>query len=120
MKYSVIILCLLTQVALSCAPTNDPSSSPRLADGSQPATEVLVIGTFHGFHYGMTNYHPDTLRSLGAVRESEHVRLDRDGKIQCMTCHDPHSDRYYVEGRVPRFWVGPTVEEVCLTCHELR
>ncbi len=47
------------------------------------------------------------------------VRLDEAGKMQCTTCHDAHSDRYYEAGRVPRFWVKPTVEEVCLACHEL-
>ena len=47
------------------------------------------------------------------------VRLDAAGKMQCTTCHDPHSDRYYEAGRVPRFWVRPTVNEVCLACHEL-
>lgn len=45
------------------------------------------------------------------------LELDALGKMQCTTCHDPHADRYYVAGRVPRFWVRPTVEEVCLTCH---
>lgn len=48
------------------------------------------------------------------------VRLDKDGKIQCTTCHDPHADPYYQPGVVPHFWVRPTVDEVCLTCHELQ
>ena len=60
------------------------------------------------------------LRPLQAVQADREVRLDRDGKIQCTTCHDPHADRYHVEGQVPRFWVKPTVEEVCLVCHQLR
>ena len=46
--------------------------------------------------------------------------LDGLGKMQCTSCHDPHSDRYYQPGRVPHFWVKPTVAEVCLTCHEPR
>ena len=41
-------------------------------------------------------------------------------EIHCTTCHDPHSDRNHDPGRVPRFWVKPTVDEVCLACHELR
>jgi hypothetical protein len=61
-----------------------------------------------------------SLRPLSAIRSDEEVRLDADGKMQCTTCHDAHSDLYYEEGRVPRFWVKPTVEEVCLTCHALR
>ena len=61
-----------------------------------------------------------TLRPLSVIRADRDVRLDAEGKMQCTTCHDPHADLYYVEGRVPRFWVKPSVEEVCLTCHELR
>lgn len=48
------------------------------------------------------------------------VRLDPSGRIQCTTCHDPHSDSYYKQGSTPHFFVKPTVTEVCLACHELR
>lgn len=58
-----------------------------------------------------------SLRPLGAIRGDPDIRLDAAGKMQCSTCHDPHSDRFFVPGRVPRFWVKPTLEEVCLTCH---
>ena len=61
-----------------------------------------------------------TLRPLSAIEGEPDVALDSAGKMQCTTCHDPHADRYYSAGRVPRFWVKPTVEEVCLTCHALR
>jgi hypothetical protein len=57
------------------------------------------------------------LRPLGAMQSDDRVRLDAEGKMQCTTCHDPHSDRFYQPGRVPRFWVKATVSEVCLTCH---
>jgi hypothetical protein len=60
------------------------------------------------------------LKPLTSIRGARGVPLDAAGKMQCTTCHDPHLDRYYVEGQVPRFWVKPTVEEVCLACHELR
>ena len=59
-------------------------------------------------------------RSLAAILADSDVTLDAEGKMQCTTCHDPHSDRYFVPGRVPRFWVKPTIDEVCLTCHGLR
>ena len=59
-------------------------------------------------------------KPLAVVRADGIVRLDAKGKIQCTTCHDPHEDRYYQPGRVPRFWVKPTVTEVCLACHEPR
>ena len=60
------------------------------------------------------------IRALGTTIRRQELRLDAQGKMQCTTCHDPHSDRYYEEGRVPRFWIRPTEEEVCLNCHELR
>ncbi|MFQ5790679.1 MAG: cytochrome c3 family protein [Acidobacteriota bacterium] len=60
------------------------------------------------------------LRPLSAIRSDGQVRLDKKGKMQCTTCHEPHSDQYYRSGRVPHFWVKPSVKEVCLTCHELR
>lgn len=60
------------------------------------------------------------LKPLDLVRADGQVRLDGKGKMQCTTCHDPHADRHYEPGRVPRFWVKPTVAEVCLACHALR
>lgn len=60
------------------------------------------------------------LKPLDLIRGSAGVRLDAEGKMQCTTCHDPHKDEYHKPGVVPRFWVLPTVEDVCLTCHDLR
>ena len=60
------------------------------------------------------------LRPLSLIQSEESVSLDAKGKMQCTTCHDPHSDRNHDPGRVPRFWVRPTLDEVCLACHELR
>lgn len=42
--------------------------------------------------------------------------LDKSGKVQCTTCHDPHENRYAASG-VPGFWRRPTVSEVCVSCH---
>ncbi len=57
---------------------------------------------------------------LATVLRDGAVRLDDHGKMQCTTCHNAHADRFYQPGKVPRFWVKPTVTEVCLTCHVLR
>ena len=59
------------------------------------------------------------LRTVSEVQTDPDVRLDENGKIQCTTCHDPHSDNYFKDGEVPRFWVKPTITEVCVVCHEL-
>lgn len=60
------------------------------------------------------------LRPMAVIEADLEVNLDPQGKMQCTTCHDPHSDQYYREGAVPRFWVKPSLEEVCIACHELR
>ncbi len=84
--------------------------------GSHPISFVVPDGD-----YGTSDTDRDMgLKTLSAIRGSSEVRIDSEGKMQCTTCHDPHRDRYYREGTVPRFWVLPTVEEVCLTCHDLR
>jgi hypothetical protein len=60
------------------------------------------------------------LKPRAIIEAASAVRLDENRKIQCTTCHDPHSDRYYQPGKIPHFWTRPTVEEVCSTCHVLR
>lgn len=60
------------------------------------------------------------LRPRGQVELDRDVNLDADGKVQCTTCHDAHADAYFQPGRVPHFWVKPTITEVCETCHVLR
>jgi hypothetical protein len=60
------------------------------------------------------------LRPLSAIRADPDILIDINGKMQCTTCHDPHSDRYYQQDVVPRFWVKPSVQEVCLACHQVR
>jgi hypothetical protein len=84
--------------------------------GSHPISFVVPDGAME-----MRSGEEDMgLRPLGVIRADPDVVLDQRGKMQCTTCHDPHSDRYYQSDRVPRFWVKPTVGEVCLTCHAPR
>ena len=44
------------------------------------------------------------------------VKLDADMKVQCTSCHDPHSDENYATSGI-RFWARPVFEEVCIVCH---
>ena len=84
--------------------------------GGHPISFIVPDGDV-----GLANSGRDMgLKSLAGIKADPDVRLDKSGKMQCTTCHDPHSDQYYVMDRVPRFWVKPSVEEVCLTCHEPR
>jgi predicted CXXCH cytochrome family protein len=64
--------------------------------------------------------HDIGVKPLSQIVASRTVHLDEKGKIQCTTCHDPHSDRNYRSGVTPHFWVKQTVAEVCLACHEVR
>lgn len=84
--------------------------------GSHPISFVVPDGDM-----GISRNASDMgLRPVSVIAADGAVKLDADGKMQCTTCHDPHHDRYHQEGKVPRFWVKPTVDEVCLACHELR
>jgi len=50
------------------------------------------------------------------------ARLDHLNRMQCTTCHDPHQDWSDKSDGIfpdPGFWVAPTYQEVCLTCHNL-
>ncbi len=60
------------------------------------------------------------IKPLAAIESDRDVRLDRTGKLQCTTCHNPHSDRYFQPGRVPHFSVKPSTTEICLVCHALQ
>lgn len=44
--------------------------------------------------------------------------LDAAGKVQCTTCHDPHSDPSALGRDVPPFWKGDSYDEVCEACHQ--
>ena len=84
--------------------------------GSHPVSFVLAEGALGG-EEGDEDI---GLRSLSQLRSDPDVKVDGEGKMQCTTCHDPHADRYYVPGKVPRFWIKPTIDEVCTTCHIVR
>ena len=103
------------------------AGADRLSSGRRGHLGTDLSGS-HPISFVMPNVDPKPVNSaadmglqpLANVLIDPEVKLDRDGKMQCTTCHDPHSDANYQPGRVPRFWVKPTVEGVCLTCHALR
>jgi hypothetical protein len=84
--------------------------------GSHPISFVVS----DGLQEAMGSERDMRLKPVAVIGSDRDVKLDKNNKMQCTTCHDPHSDQFYQEGRVPRFWVKPSVEGVCLTCHELR
>ena len=53
------------------------------------------------------------------VPSDRDVRLDRNGEMQCTSCHDPHDDSKANDQNNPdlHFWQKATFDEVCLACH---
>lgn len=54
------------------------------------------------------------LRSLGGESTGY---LDKAGRVQCTSCHDPHVDPAAEGAELPPFWRGDSHQEVCQTCH---
>jgi len=102
------------------------SGSQRLSPGQRGFLGTDLSGS-HPISFTLADFVDNTakaetdigMRPMALIAADPDVRLDSQGKMQCTTCHDPHSDRYFQEGRTPHFWVKPTVGEVCTTCHEL-
>lgn len=46
------------------------------------------------------------------------VKLDASSKVQCTSCHDPHSDANRSKSGIP-FWNKPTFMGVCVVCHDM-
>jgi predicted CXXCH cytochrome family protein len=47
-----------------------------------------------------------------------HVKLDKQERMQCTTCHDPHQDKSAVPGSTTPFWTGTDYDTVCMSCHK--
>lgn len=56
------------------------------------------------------------LRTLSEMTMDPKVKLDTDMKVQCTSCHNPHSDENFAASGV-RFWAKSSFEEVCIVCH---
>lgn len=50
---------------------------------------------------------------------ANNVKLDKQGRMQCTTCHDPHQDQSDVPSPMNPFWTAKTYAEVCQSCHNL-
>lgn len=45
------------------------------------------------------------------------ARLDKQERVQCTTCHDPHQDQSDSPGPMTPLWSGKNYLEVCNSCH---
>lgn len=50
-------------------------------------------------------------------RYDANVKLDKQERMQCTTCHDPHQDKSELAGPTTPFWTTTTYESACLSCH---
>lgn len=50
---------------------------------------------------------------------SNAVKLDKQGRMQCVTCHDPHQDQSDNPSSMTPFWNSRTYGEVCGSCHNV-
>ncbi|NVN99225.1 MAG: cytochrome c3 family protein [Geobacteraceae bacterium] len=50
---------------------------------------------------------------------SSAVKLDKQGRMQCTTCHDPHQDQSDNPSTLTPFWTSKTYGEVCGSCHNV-
>lgn len=57
------------------------------------------------------------LQDLPPTSYDVNVKLDKQERMQCTTCHDPHQDKSDVPGITHPFWVTTTYEKVCESCH---
>jgi predicted CXXCH cytochrome family protein len=48
---------------------------------------------------------------------ADQLRVDSSGRVQCTSCHDPHSDPAALGSPVPPFWKGDTFSDACSDCH---
>lgn len=47
------------------------------------------------------------------------VKLDKQERMQCVTCHDPHQDRSDIPSPTTPFWTTTTYDKACKTCHNV-
>jgi len=69
-----------------------------------------VINLLRGAPYNKTEYQ---------WQPNIDVKLDKQERMQCITCHDPHQDKSDVPGPTNPFWAAKTYAEVCVTCHNI-
>lgn len=98
-----------------------PSTMSNVGGGGEiPAGRRSNLGT------DLTGTHPVSIQfSQTTAVNAKHLRwpphdpadkvgTDRDGYVQCTSCHDPHSSK---SEKYP-FWKKETFDEVCIVCHE--
>jgi hypothetical protein len=116
--------------ALGAVVRGPQSSGTNISINGSPDT-INTINVFDRVKV-TNNHHPVSFNYAGKVYEAlivdgyklpppgGKVKLDRDGRMQCTTCHDPHQTKDTAQP----FWVledtggiPSSHDAVCLTCH---
>lgn len=95
--------------------TADPSCSGYIGtdlSGGHPISivfdEALMLKRNSDTEFCKLNLPPNRLTEPD-------VRLDRNSKVQCTACHNPHGSKAVTEW--PPFWQKADHDSVCLVCH---
>jgi len=59
------------------------------------------------------------LETLPPTSHDVNVKLDKQERMQCTTCHDPHQDKSAAPGPTTPFWTSTDYNTVCMSCHKL-
>lgn len=94
--------------------------------GANVFDRVKMTNSHHPVSFNYAGTVQSTLATIGNYKlppPGSNVRLDKEGRMQCTTCHDPHQTR---DTALP-FWVwedtgdinNSSHDAVCKTCHNV-
>ncbi len=116
-----------TKICLSChdgtIALGQTIASGRIAMAHASPEGTLPEGPSHlGTDLRKTHpvsFAPAASPEVHAPPPGDAVRLDRQGRVQCTSCHDPHRDD--IDATEKKFLVKPNrASALCLTCHAER
>lgn len=100
--------------------------------GGRSGADVNLAYQTYSTHHPVSFKYNDTVRNIlhaapynkteywYSPPSSTEVKLDRQERMQCTTCHDPHEDKSDVPDPSTPFWTTTTYEKVCWTCHNVQ
>jgi len=101
------------------------------AKNSSSGADVKIAYETYSSHHPVSFRYNQTVRNLltappynkefwDGPPTSSDVKLDRQERMQCTTCHDPHQDKSDVASDITPFWTSGSYETVCTSCHKIQ